>query len=625
MRRPGLYRLAQGARVADAIARAGGLTRRAERDRGQPRGAGRRRRAGARGHARLSRRGCRRGRPRPLRAAGPVSLSAATAEQLDTLPGVGPVTAQKIVAVPPGARPVHLGRRARRDPRDRARAARRPAGAGRAVTARRFPPTCSPDRSALGLAAANAVRLAPLHRLRSSSLPDSRLIGLAAPRAAGLAALGLLAAAAGWWWGERPARRARPQPAARRGRPPARALVEVTARPRRGAFDQRVPARVRRFGGAAGRRARPARAAARALAAAGRRRQPARRRAAAARARRTASTSARGCAATGSTSSSTSTSGTSSAAAAASAGSPTGCARWLARAPPRPGSRENGARSSKGSCSATTTGSRPELADELPRAPGSTTCSPSRARTSCFVAGGRARARVAARRAAGWAAARRARGDRRVRARGRPAAVRDPRRRSPVALASLAWLAGRAARRLVRAAPRGASSCSPGTRTSSSTRASSSRSPPSRRSSLAAGRSSRALEGYPVPPHARGSSSPSRRPAASRRRRSSGCSSARCRCSACSRTRSPSRPSALLLGLAFVDGGARPGRAVGSRSARLAATAGSPRTSPLCARLVAALPFAQASGAAAALAAASALGVARLCLAAMADELSRPT
>lgn len=95
VRRPGLVRLPQGSRVADAVARAGGLTRTADRDGvnlaapvsdGQQvlvptRGAG----TGAVGGAGSA------------AGAGPVSLSAATAEQLDALPGIGPVTAQKIV------------------------------------------------------------------------------------------------------------------------------------------------------------------------------------------------------------------------------------------------------------------------------------------------------------------------------------------------------------------------------------------------------------------------------------------------------------------------------------------------------------------------------------------------
>jgi len=90
---PGLYRLARGKRVADAVARAGGATARADLalinlaalvSDGQqivvpsraPPGA-----APTGGEA----------------AGGPVHLNSATVEQLDALPGVGPVTAQKIV------------------------------------------------------------------------------------------------------------------------------------------------------------------------------------------------------------------------------------------------------------------------------------------------------------------------------------------------------------------------------------------------------------------------------------------------------------------------------------------------------------------------------------------------
>lgn len=97
VRRPGLYRLRDGARIADAIHRAGGALRDADLaavnlaaslvDGVQILVPARADTAGA-SHGASSGAGA---------ASGPVSLSSATLEELDQLPGVGPVTAQKIL------------------------------------------------------------------------------------------------------------------------------------------------------------------------------------------------------------------------------------------------------------------------------------------------------------------------------------------------------------------------------------------------------------------------------------------------------------------------------------------------------------------------------------------------
>ena len=86
---PGVYRLPLGARVADAVERAGGLARGAAED-------------GINLAARLAdgqqvvvpgRAGAAAG----AAAEGPVSLGNATVEQLDEIEGIGPVTAENII------------------------------------------------------------------------------------------------------------------------------------------------------------------------------------------------------------------------------------------------------------------------------------------------------------------------------------------------------------------------------------------------------------------------------------------------------------------------------------------------------------------------------------------------
>jgi competence protein ComEA len=97
VRQPGLYRLRKGSRIADAVARAGGAAPNADiaavnlaapladgvqivvPRRGAVSSVGTGTGAGAAG------------------SPGPVDLNTATLEQLDALPGVGPVTAQKIL------------------------------------------------------------------------------------------------------------------------------------------------------------------------------------------------------------------------------------------------------------------------------------------------------------------------------------------------------------------------------------------------------------------------------------------------------------------------------------------------------------------------------------------------
>jgi competence protein ComEA len=90
VRRPGVYRLPTGARVTDAVRRAGGLAARAGEDAINLAARltdGQQVVVPGRGPSGVPVAG----------AEGPISLGSATIEQLDEIEGIGPVTAQKIV------------------------------------------------------------------------------------------------------------------------------------------------------------------------------------------------------------------------------------------------------------------------------------------------------------------------------------------------------------------------------------------------------------------------------------------------------------------------------------------------------------------------------------------------
>jgi competence protein ComEA len=97
VRRPGLYTLGSGSRVADAVTRAGGVTRKADPaalNLAAPVADGEQVLVPARLPPAVA---AAQGVSTPGVPVGPIQLSSATADQLDSLPGIGPATAQKIL------------------------------------------------------------------------------------------------------------------------------------------------------------------------------------------------------------------------------------------------------------------------------------------------------------------------------------------------------------------------------------------------------------------------------------------------------------------------------------------------------------------------------------------------